>query len=237
MPKKRDIKIGEKYGLYTVISDIFIEKKHRKVKCECVCGHIRNIACCNILKTKGCKTCCFRKKTRVLKEGQKKHFLTFLRYLEYLQIDINGQKRSLIEVKCDCGNKKIITSCSFGNIKSCGCLCKHQGINHPSYRGQQNVSKTYFTLIKHNSLKKKREFSIDINYMEKLLIEQNFKCFLTGIPIQIGSKKIETTASLDRIDNNKGYIVGNVQWLHKDINRMKSDFDLDYFKKLCAKVK
>ena len=32
------------------------------------------------------------------------------------------------------------------------------------------------------------------------------------------------TASLDRIDPTKGYIEGNIQWVHKDVNRMKMDF-------------
>lgn len=31
------------------------------------------------------------------------------------------------------------------------------------------------------------------------------------------------TASLDRIDSSKGYIEGNVQWVHKRINKMKLD--------------
>jgi hypothetical protein len=29
------------------------------------------------------------------------------------------------------------------------------------------------------------------------------------------------TASLDRIDNDKGYVKSNIQWIHKDINYMK----------------
>jgi len=43
-------------------------------------------------------------------------------------------------------------------------------------------------------------------------------------------------ASLDRIDNSKGYHLNNVQWVHKDVNRMKWIFEQDYFIKLCNKV-
>ena len=47
-------------------------------------------------------------------------------------------------------------------------------------------------------------------------------------------KKI--SASLDRIDNNIGYIEGNVQWVHKWINVMKGAMSNECFIFLCNKV-
>ena len=38
------------------------------------------------------------------------------------------------------------------------------------------------------------------------------------------------------IDSTKGYIVGNIQWVHKDINIMKNDLDLDSFIYYCRLV-
>ena len=46
-------------------------------------------------------------------------------------------------------------------------------------------------------------------------------------------RKSDGTASLDRIDSSKGYIEGNIQWVHKDINRMKGDSSDNDFIKLC----
>jgi hypothetical protein len=48
--------------------------------------------------------------------------------------------------------------------------------------------------------------------------------------------KQKGTASLDRIDSLVGYIKGNVQWVHKDVNVSKMDFDESYFRQLCAAV-
>jgi len=42
------------------------------------------------------------------------------------------------------------------------------------------------------------------------------------------SKKSKT-ASLDRIDNNLGYTINNIQWVHKDINRIKREYDQNVF--------
>ena len=44
------------------------------------------------------------------------------------------------------------------------------------------------------------------------------------------------TASLDRIDSSKGYILGNIQLVHRDVNRIKSDFEQDYFIKICKLI-
>jgi hypothetical protein len=46
----------------------------------------------------------------------------------------------------------------------------------------------------------------------------------------------ETTASLDRIDSSKGYIEGNLQWVHKDVNIMKMDLSQVEFIDYCVKV-
>ncbi len=44
------------------------------------------------------------------------------------------------------------------------------------------------------------------------------------------------TASLDRIDSTKGYTLDNIQWIHKDLNKMKMNFANDYFIKTCKLV-
>lgn len=44
------------------------------------------------------------------------------------------------------------------------------------------------------------------------------------------------TASLDRIDSSKGYKIENIQWVHKDINQMKSALENNKFIELCELV-
>lgn len=43
-------------------------------------------------------------------------------------------------------------------------------------------------------------------------------------------------ASLDRIDSSKEYTKDNIAWIHKDIQRMKSDFPIEYFIQTCNKI-
>ena len=61
------------------------------------------------------------------------------------------------------------------------------------------------------------------------------------MPIYVDTRRIEyqhqkTTASLDRIDSNKGYVEGNVQWVHVDVNYMKLDYDQDYYINICRLI-
>ena len=76
--------------------------------------------------------------------------------------------------------------------------------------------------------------------MWDLYLKQNKKCALTGLDICFGiygNDKLggtrPQTASLDRIDSTKGYLVGNVQWVHKDINNIKQDYSVDELIEYC----
>ena len=67
----------------------------------------------------------------------------------------------------------------------------------------------------------------------------NKKCKLSNIEIyfnkKCGNKKYKT-ATLDRIDSTLGYIKTNVQWVHRDINKLKSNFPESYLIKLCGRI-
>ena len=79
----------------------------------------------------------------------------------------------------------------------------------------------------------------DMKYLWDLYIQQNKKCALTDLDIDMKLKDdtaydgYRQIASLDRIDSNLGYCTGNVQWVHKDVNIMKNKFDQDYFLNIC----
>jgi hypothetical protein len=88
--------------------------------------------------------------------------------------------------------------------------------------------------------KTNKSYDLDESYIKELLeIVQNNKCKISNIEIKIyaqkDKKKLHNTASLDRIDNSKGYTRGNVQWVCLGINYMKmgySDSDLHELLKL-----
>lgn len=64
------------------------------------------------------------------------------------------------------------------------------------------------------------------------------RCALSGRPLMYKKYPRDTaaTASLDRIDSSKGYIKGNLQWIHKDVNRMKSHMSDKSFVAFCREI-
>lgn len=75
------------------------------------------------------------------------------------------------------------------------------------------------------------EFTITIDYIWDIYIAQDKVCALSGVPIDF-----KGTASLDRIDNSRGYVRENIQIVHKDVNYMKYIYSQDYFIKMCNLV-
>lgn len=98
---------------------------------------------------------------------------------------------------------------------------------------------SHINAIKQNAIKRNIPFEIENEYLWELFLAQNKKCVLSGEDLTFTKKyqhgRNETTASLDRIDSNKGYIKGNIQWVHKHINKMKSNKSDDEFLNWCRK--
>jgi len=78
-------------------------------------------------------------------------------------------------------------------------------------------------------------WDITYEYLADLLIEQDFKCALTDWDID-AMEVSKNTASLDRIDSLKGYIEGNVHWVHKMVNMSKQQYTQEEFIDMCIAV-
>ena len=147
-------------------------------------------------------------------------------------------QRSQWLCRCECGKEKTITRSNLinGNTNSCGCI-KKKGENHPGFVGYKEISGRKWKEIRKCGTSRHLEFTITLPYIWELFIKQNRKCALTNLPLQFGStNSAPYTASLDRIDSTKGYVEGNVQWVHKDVNLMKNKFSQAYFTKVCKLV-
>ena len=95
---------------------------------------------------------------------------------------------------------------------------------------------TWFSIKKRGGISRGYAWDLTIEGIWDLYEKQGGVCALSGIPIGWAEKGLTATASIDRIDNSEGYIVGNVQLVHKDINFMKQQFDQEYFINLCKSV-
>ncbi len=115
-------------------------------------------------------------------------------------------------------------------------LLQKSGVQTRSnYKGVGDLSGTYFNEIVTNAEDRKIEIGVSIEEIWELFKLQKGLCRFTGMKLSLGRFE-ERTASLDRIDSTKGYILGNVQWVHKIVNMMKRSMTDDEFIRWCGAI-
>jgi hypothetical protein len=173
------------------------------------------------------------RKLRLNLEGKRFGKLIAIKWTKF-----NGRHRYWL-CKCDCGKNKEIAATHLvrNKINSCGCSQTRIGKQNNAWKGHGEISGAYFSGIKEKARQRKIDFKISIEYIWSLFEKQKRKCALTGLEMQFPTKcKQRYTASLDRIDSNKGYVEGNVQWILGDVNWMKNNFSQDYFIEICQLI-
>lgn len=78
------------------------------------------------------------------------------------------------------------------------------------------------------------EWNVSFDYLAQLLIDQDFKCALSGETLD--AMQIQNNCSLDRIDSSRGYVEGNVQWTTSMVNMCKQSYTQEDFIEMCKRV-
>lgn len=149
----------------------------------------------------------------------------------------SGQLVPAYKIICSCGNEKLVID--SGNMQrdsatKCYRCVQNDRKGSKLYRGYRVAN---FNRIKDKGIYRGYEWDLTIDNLMDVADDQNRVCALSGVPLEFnGVGRTSVTASLDRIDNSKGYIHGNVQWVHKDVNRMRNIFSVDQFVEICKRV-
>lgn len=106
------------------------------------------------------------------------------------------------------------------------------------FKGYEGIPGYYLYRLKRATEEVNRNFEVTPKFLWELFLKQNKKCAISGIeikfcPINEPHDRKDTTASLDRIDSSKGYTEDNVQWVHKKVNSLKSNFTDKEFIEWC----
>lgn len=108
-----------------------------------------------------------------------------------------------------------------------------------------DINGTYLTYLRSKATQRGLEFKVSKEDLWELFQKQKGLCALSGVPLVISTKLRKTsktgksvdrkghTASLDRIDNSKGYTINNVQWVHKQVNLMRRQYEVNDFLNWC----
>lgn len=183
-----------------------------------------------------------KKSTNIFKLNENREFekINNITPIKFSQIKKDGYGKSYWFFECHCGN--VFESCASDvrrkKVQSCGCLKIRKKKDNVNWKGFESISGSMFYHYKRNAKLRNLEFSITKEYLWQIYLQQNKKCVYTGFDLDLEKKensrnRTPSNASLDRIDSNKGYIEGNVQWVFKIINMMKWDLSHETFINYC----
>lgn len=167
--------------------------------------------------------------------------------------EFKSKSRIYVRVICNCGIKGIrrkdhVLSGRTTCCKKCSASMTlkkfpNKRFGPRPHGGIGDISLTLWGCIKSCADVRGLDFKISLRYAWALFKKQDSKCALSGknINLKHGYKNsnvnwADITASLDRIDSTKGYVQGNVQWVHKVVNRMKGDLPENIFIDYCASI-
>ena len=238
--------VGKQFGGLTVLKRSGNIWKQKAWLCKCFCGKMKRIPTRSLLKkrTFSCEVIpncgCFCANGKWLK-GQRFGKLT----VEKLLPD-KHYKNNVWLCKCDCGASKAMDThqlCTQG-LTSCGCDYYPSGPGSPCWKGCGDIPKNFWNKLLESARRRDVEVDVSIQDVWELFLEQNGRCALSGEYLTFGvapayrnnKNHVEATASLDRIDSSRGYVPGNIQWVHKWINLMKLDLSDCEFIDWCKRV-
>jgi hypothetical protein len=165
----------------------------------------------------------------------------------------NTKKRKLGECVCDNCNSHFLKPVSeikrnleLGRRNFCSrkCLGKTNSKNFPQKNGYDITKHSKNRIDEFTGLRgflrrvkyRIHEHDIDLEYLKYLWDTQNF-CVYTGVQLQLPKSKGFNnplyTASLDRIESEKGYVKGNLQFISIVANHAKNSMTHEQMLKFC----
>ena len=111
--------------------------------------------------------------------------------------------------------------------------------------GTKDIHNAIYGRWKANAKSRNYPFEVSVEYLQDLLENQNYKCALTGsnmlCPKTYIEKREMTSSpyllSLDRIDNDLGYVQGNVQFVCVWANKARGTYSNEVFKEIINNLK
>lgn len=133
---------------------------------------------------------------------------------------------------CDCGTHKEVYAQSL--LLGLTTRCKRCHYKDNVCAGAGDITGVWWNKVKHQALRRNLAFNVGVDEAWRLFQSQDGICALTGLPLSF--KKGDTSASLDRIDSARGYELSNLQWVHKTVNKMKTNLPQEEFIAFCLLI-
>lgn len=154
---------------------------------------------------------------------------------ESLNRSTNRQVKYLC--RCGCGLEAEISGHNLRKGFSTSCRsCQHN--RRKKHQSFEDINGSYLTKLESHAKTRGIPCDLTVPDLYNQWVDQKGNCALTGwaLTLKRGSRDSDATASVDRIDSSGSYTIQNIQWVHKLVNRVKTDLDNDLFIQVCKAV-
>lgn len=238
MGNRRSIQVGTRFGRLVVLEGAPFNKKSYS-RCRCDCGKEKIVAnghlCSNGVQSCGCLNRDRRNeipRRKLLPIGGKFGRLTVIS----IAAPAGLASRSLC--RCECGTEKILRNnfLRSGKTRSCGCLQRDLAREKKILPTKKAALNALYCMLKNRS--KSRGLAVEISKDDVLsMMEQ--ECFYCGLPpsnISTRYGRKVAYSGIDRMNNSKGYIKGNVVACCKACNVAKNYYSTEEYIERCEGV-
>ena len=150
------------------------------------------------------------------------------------------KKKAEIERQRKRGRDTFYCNASCAGSANCGHLRKYVKENTKyleGHAGNRRDEYSPFRIFVRCSKRRGYDTDLDVEHLKELWENQNEECAITNIKMSLGRDHSPFQASLDRIDNDKGYIKGNVRFVCLIANYARNTWDDDAVKLFVTKAK
>lgn len=141
--------------------------------------------------------------------------------------------------RCVCGFEKKVRVRHLETGASTRCRrCSQAGKTSALFRGHEGISSKKWKKLQADAATRGLPFEVSIEEAWLIFLAQGGRCALSGLAIEHARSHSSKngTASFDRKDSRLGYVLGNVQWVHKEVNHMKGAMSEERLFELCRLI-
>lgn len=228
----KDVQLGSGQRFNSLVVQPSTQHTRFAVVCRCDCGTTKTCNAYHLFRGK-LKTCgCARKRPITsVKEGQ-----IFGRLTVRGRLRTWGPRGVIFLCQCECGKESKVFSTRLveGKTKSCGCLKRTQLCGKPAANrkadGECCLTDTY---LRYRTGARNRKLAFDLTRDQFREITGKV-CYYCGTPPSNCAKKKGAPGQylyngIDRLNNNEGYVLGNVEAACFYCNRAKMDQSVSQF--------
>jgi len=132
---------------------------------------------------------------------------------EYRRTNVKGGRKPYCSLKCS-------------GKAAASHFEKWQWTSETAPRGSKKDEYSPYREYMRRIKRRHKKTEVDVKYLKEVFEQQKGICIYSGVklahPELVGKSHQLTTASVDRIDSNKGYIKGNVQFVSIACNHAKN---------------